>query len=230
MLRAMKTQEEKARIRSRAWRLANPERAKKAKQEYYSKPENQERRRVYDQRYHREHRIEHLIRGQEWRKANPEKVRAISARQRLKAGYGEWARNYRKKYVAENREKIREGFRSNYKKNWSSNPRYRLPRILRQRIRSAIKHENRNTSSTHLLGCSIQDYKKYLEGLFQRGMSWDNHGSKGWHIDHTIPLARFDLTKASQQKIAFNFGNTTPMWGEENQRKGDRIKTLIDQL
>ena len=30
----------------------------------------------------------------------------------------------------------------------------------------------------HLLGCSIENFKIYLESLFEVGMSWENYGNK----------------------------------------------------
>ena len=53
-------------------------------------------------------------------------------------------------------------------------------------------------------------------------MSWKNHGLKGWHIDHKIPLNNFNLKKVSEQRKAFNFKNTQPMWSFQNLSKGHR--------
>ena len=54
-------------------------------------------------------------------------------------------------------------------------------------------------------------------------MTWKNRGLKGWHIDHIMPLCKFDLTKKSAQLKAFNYKNTQPMWAEYNLQKGSRI-------
>ena len=45
-------------------------------------------------------------------------------------------------------------------------------------------------------------------------MTWDNYGK--WHVDHIIPVSRFDLTDPEQQKICFHFTNLQPLWGGEN--------------
>lgn len=53
-------------------------------------------------------------------------------------------------------------------------------------------------------------------------MSWGNYG-KGigkWNIDHIKPLFRFDLTKESEQRKAFHFTNTRPLWHSENASNG----------
>jgi len=76
-----------------------------------------------------------------------------------------------------------------------------------------------------LIGCSIEDFKIYIESLFNVGMSWDNYG-KGddkWEIDHIIPLALFDLTNPNHTKRAFHFSNMQPLWCKENNAKRDKL-------
>ena len=78
------------------------------------------------------------------------------------------------------------------------------------------------------MGCSIKAFRKNLENQFYPNpktgakMSWKNHGLKGWHIDHKIPLNNFNLKKVSEQRKAFNFKNTQPMWSFQNLSKGHR--------
>ena len=74
-----------------------------------------------------------------------------------------------------------------------------------------------------LLGCSIEHARKHLESQFREGMKWDNHGKYGWHIDHIIPCASFDLTDPEQQKKCFNYKNLQPLWWHENLSKGSKI-------
>ena len=44
----------------------------------------------------------------------------------------------------------------------------------------------------------------HLEKQFKDGMTWDNYGIKGWHIDHIIPCCKFDLTLESEQRKCFH--------------------------
>ena len=53
----------------------------------------------------------------------------------------------------------------------------------------------------------------------------DNHGSE-WHIDHVIPLSKFDLNIPEQQLIAFNWRNTMPLSCSENLSKNNKILQL----
>ena len=50
-------------------------------------------------------------------------------------------------------------------------------------------------------------------------MSWENHGD--WHIDHIFPLSKFD--KSTPVSIVNSLDNLTPLWKEENLKKGNRI-------
>ena len=69
----------------------------------------------------------------------------------------------------------------------------------------------------------MQTLKQHLESQFKDGMSWNNHGVKGWHIDHIKPCASFDLTDPEEQKKCFHFSNLQPLWWIDNLKKKDKI-------
>jgi hypothetical protein len=54
------------------------------------------------------------------------------------------------------------------------------------------------------------------------GMTWNNNTGNGWHIDHIIPCAAFDLTKSEEQKKCFHYTNLRPMWASENISKSSK--------
>jgi biotin operon repressor len=101
---------------------------------------------------------------------------------------------------------------------------FKLKKILRNRVKAAIKYgaTKKYASTMELLGCSVQEVRKHIESLWQPGMSWDNHGLKGWHIDHIKPCASFDLTDPKQQKECFHWTNLQPLWWHENLKKSSR--------
>lgn len=72
------------------------------------------------------------------------------------------------------------------------------------------------------MGCSTETLKLHLEKQFKPGMTWGNHGVKGWHIDHIKPCASFDLTKPDDQLKCFHYTNLQPLWWHENLSKGDK--------
>jgi len=98
---------------------------------------------------------------------------------------------------------------------------YKILCNSRVRIYHAIKSQN--TKKFHktmdLISCSISALKKYIESKFDKGMSWDNYGVNGWHIDHIKPCALFDLTKEDNQKKCFHYSNLQPLWETDNFKK-----------
>jgi len=100
-------------------------------------------------------------------------------------------------------------------------PNFKVACSLRSRISSLIRKSGvkKETKSTELLGCSIDEFRKHLELQFSNGMTWDNYGT--WHIDHIVPCSSFDLTKINEQKQCFHYTNQQPLWAMDNLRKGN---------
>lgn len=99
---------------------------------------------------------------------------------------------------------------------------YRIKDNLRRRINYAIKHSKKSKSTSELLGCTLQEFRKYIESLWQNNMNWDNYGKFGWHLDHIKPCASFDLSDPEQQKLCFHYSNIQPLWAKDNWSKGSR--------
>ena len=108
-----------------------------------------------------------------------------------------------------------------HKNRLKTDVQYRLGCCLRRRLGCALKGNQKVGSAVRDLGCSIVEFKKYIESQFQFGMTWDNYGYRGWHLDHKIPLAKFDLTDRQQFLIANNYTNIQPMWAHDNMVKHD---------
>lgn len=101
----------------------------------------------------------------------------------------------------------------------------KIKRVVRGRIHSAL-HYNKNKNTIYYLGCTNVDYIKWITSN-DLNYTLENHGSL-WHIDHVIPLSKFDLDDEEEQKIAFNWRNTTAVSVKENLSKNNKI--LIPQL
>jgi hypothetical protein len=99
----------------------------------------------------------------------------------------------------------------------------KLARILRRRFNKAVKLHQSSSYILKVCGCSLEDLRKHLESQFKPGMTWENHGFYGWHIDHIKPLAKFDLNDPDCQKRAFHYTNLQPLWKDENFAKRDKI-------
>ena len=100
---------------------------------------------------------------------------------------------------------------------------YKITHNLRCRLIAAVKGKNKSKSTFKLLGCSAAELKQYLENQFTEGMTWENYGYYGWHIDHIIPCATFDLSDSEQQKLCFHYSNLQPLWAKDNMKKRNKM-------
>lgn len=123
-------------------------------------------------------------------------------------------REYQKIWEKENKDKIA-GYKRKYREE---NPTFKLKENTRTRIYLSLQGKNKSISTAKLLGCSIEEYKLYLEKQFDENMNWENYGIY-WEIDHKKELYKFDLSDPIQQKEAFHFTNTQPLSIEENRKK-----------
>ena len=102
-------------------------------------------------------------------------------------------------------------------------PSFKLLSNIRSRVGKVISGINKSSSTLEMLGCSIDELRKHLESQFTSGMSWDNYGLYGWHVDHILPCASFDMLDPEQQRQCFHYTNLQPLWAEDNLRKSDKI-------
>ncbi len=129
-----------------------------------------------------------------------------------------------KQYYKKNKEKMLKQIIKNNKIRYQKNLRYKLEINLRRRVNLALKGKDKALSTMFLIGCEIDYLMYHLQEQFQLGMSWDNYGLHGWHIDHIKPCAKFDLSIPEEQHKCFNFKNLQPLWAIDNYRKSDRYE------
>lgn len=112
--------------------------------------------------------------------------------------------------------------RKNY---YDTNTQFKLSVILRQRLQGALKRVSvtKSCSAILLIGCSINELRFHIESLWRPGMNWKNHTQDGWHIDHIIPCAAFDLTKPEEQRKCFHWSNLQPLWAKDNLSKSSYL-------
>jgi len=121
------------------------------------------------------------------------------------------------KYYQKRKKEIHEYRKDRYK----NNIQYKLSLILRRKLHLTVT--KKYSSAVDYVGCSLKQLEIYLESLFKEGMSWENHGLHGWHIDHIIPCSSFDLTKLEEQKKCFHYTNLQPLWAKDNLNKGAKL-------
>ena len=100
---------------------------------------------------------------------------------------------------------------------------FRLAKNLRGRMGNVMKGRSKSASTMDLIGCTIEELWLHLECQFSEGMTRKNHGADGWHVDHIVPCANFDLTDPEQQRICFHYTNLQPLWATDNLRKNAKL-------
>jgi len=95
----------------------------------------------------------------------------------------------------------------------------KFKRIVRGRIHSALTRKTMNT--VKYLGMTSAEYLHWILHN-DKNYTLENRG-KEWHIDHVIPLSRFNLEDEEEQLIAFNWRNTMPLTPKENLSKNNKI-------
>lgn len=199
--------------------LSNFQKDKSKKDGY--RPDCKTCRKLYcDLNYHRfkERNSDYKI---ESRKNNPKKFAEREKKYRL--NNPDKVKLRRKTYYENNKEKQFKYVRERTKKD----PIFKLSNNMRRRINiflslSGITKKNK---TFEIIGCSPKFLKEYLEQKFIEGMSWDNYGFYGWHIDHIIPLSSVK-TEEEIYKLC-HYTNLQPLWAEDNLRKGDKIKNIF---
>ena len=198
--------------------LENKEYIKEYKKKYYLKnkekvDEKNKEFRLKNPKYIEEYNKKYYILYKEKLKENARKYRLKNL---------EYITEYKKNYSQKNKEYLNEYHKKYQSKRKKIDINYKLKSILRSRIYKALKKEHKSDTTVKLLGCSIYDFKKHIESLFQPWMSWENYGK--WHIDHIKPCALFDLTLPERQQECFHWSNMRPLEAIENLKKGAKYE------
>lgn len=100
-----------------------------------------------------------------------------------------------------------------------------IAKNVNTRVSHALKSQlHRHETTEQLLGCSLLEYKIFLEKQFQPGMTWSNWGR--WSVDHIVPVSSVNLCDPLARSKVFHYKNTRPVWTDENLKKS--CKTLSD--
>lgn len=187
--------------------------------------------------YYARTRDERNAKKRAYRAAHPE--RSVAYRQANKERTAAWAKKYRaenkekrKAYLIANKDKIalRQAAYENEwrKRRMAQDPAFKLRIALRIRgIHALTRSRTQKTYQSHIkfLGGTVEQARAHIEKQFEPWMSWENHGLRGWHIDHVKPLSAFDLNDVAQVKKAFHYTNLRPLHWRENISKGAKRLT-----
>lgn len=103
--------------------------------------------------------------------------------------------------------------RSQHHKRYQADFHYKLNHILRSAVTRSLKRKKAH-HLFDILPFSIEQLKTHLEPLFTDGMSWENYGKGGWHIDHIKPISSFTFTSENdlEFKECWALSNLQPLW------------------
>lgn len=139
-------------------------------------------------------------------------------------------KSYLKKYRKDNRAELRNKARIYEAQKKKDNIAFKMLGVLRGRISNAIRSKKEKipqikkcAKTIDLVGCSMPFFLDYISSKFIYGMSWINHGKNGWHVDHIIPCAYFDISKPEHQRKCFHYTNLQPLWARDNLRKNKKL-------
>lgn len=129
------------------------------------------------------------------------------------------------KWRKENKDKFRESERKKYRRN-KKNPLYMMKKILRNQVSATLRKNQitKSKSTIKYIGCTIEEFKAYIEKQFKPGMTWDNYG-KYWHVDHIIPLGL--ATTEEQVKELLHYTNLQPLEAKKNLKKGKKLEYVF---
>lgn len=125
--------------------------------------------------------------------------------------------------------RYREKRRAYKKMRRATDPIFRLKATIGTRIRCGLKYQavRKRAKTIDMIGCSYEYFRFWITLQFEPGMSLDNYGFHGWHIDHIIPVSLFDLSDPIVARHAFSFRNCRPSWKPENMSKNDTLDMAL---
>ena len=184
---------EKIKIKSKNYRQKNKERINQKRRESYSKLSKEEKKKLFKT-------------NNEWQRKNRDYL-------------NKYAREYRQK----NKQKVQAIVCKSTKKRLKKDVTFRLSHSIRCSISSSIRRMGytKKSRTYKILGCTFEELKQHLKSQFQEGMTWDNYGRDGWHIDHIYPVSK---ARDEQHLLELNhYTNLQPLWKRDNMAKGNRL-------
>ena len=141
-----------------------------------------------------------------WRKNNPQKAKERTA---------EWRQ--------ENPKRLIEYMRKCNKKRLKRVD-YKISNSMRVSAWNAIKNKKAGKKWEELVGYTLEDLMKHLEGQFEVWMTWENYGE--WEIDHVRPVNSFDITSIEDKefKECWALENLQPLEKSINRKKYNKYE------
>lgn len=168
-----------------------------------------------------------------WRELNKTKIKEHK-KQNYRKNRLHYIEYTKKHYLAHKNEKLaytkeykklhRDKYNA-YTKKERATPQGKLSHRISNAVRSVLKGNKNKKHWENIVGYTAQELKEHIEKQFQPGMSWDNYGLYGWHIDHIKPKSSFNYSSYEEQqfKDCWKLDNLQPLWAVDNLRKSNKV-------
>lgn len=152
----------------------------------------------YNKTYRLNHKEYFMTKNKEYHIINKENI--SERKRKYYQENKEKIRQQKRKYYLENKEKINKQSVKHVNERKKIDVLFKLKSNIRGLIISSIKLKGyrKNSKTNEILGCSFDEFKKYLESKFEPWMNWNNYGNWNgcpnekeiaWDIDHIIPIS-----------------------------------------
>ena len=169
----------------------------------------------YDKRYREQNKLKIAEYKKQWANENAEQI--AERMKTYRQENGEKLALEKSQYAKNNRPKINKRQSAYTKYRCDTDPLYKLTKNTRKMVSRYMLGE-KSKRTQEIVGCTFEELKIYIENQFTEGMSWDNYGIDGWHVDHIKPLA---VANSQEEIISLNhYTNLQPLWALDNLKKG----------
>jgi len=205
------------------WKLKHPERAKEVQRNSKRKwrmnlspkewAAHQRKKKSYDRVYRK--------RNRKRRRAYPSNSPAAKKVQNKKQRQKDLPKTRQRQasYYQNNKDSVLKQHADYLRRRCATDPGFRMMKRCGTRVREMLRGLTKSDRTKTLVGCTPETLRAYIEAQFTAGQSWESRGYRGWHLDHVVPVAAFDLTNRDHQLLCCNYRNLQPLDYLKNRAK-----------
>lgn len=169
----------------------------------------------YDKRYREQNKQKIAEYKKQWAIKNAESI--FNQQKQYRGNNSDTLSLKKSEYSKNNRPKINAKKSAYEKQRRAVDPLFRLTKNTRKMV-SRYMLNGKCKRTQEIIGCTYEELKLHIEKQFTQGMTWDNYGINGWHVDHIKPLAM--ATSEEEIILSNHYTNLQPLWCLDNLSKG----------
>lgn len=118
-----------------------------------------------------------------------------------------------------NTEEYKQKRRQYFKHKYQQDEQFRLKKQFESKFNRLFRDNDATFKSKDLIGCTIPEFKAYIEQKWLPQMTWNGYGIH-WCFDKIVPFCDFDLSSEEQAKKCYHFSNTQPLFNQSKKIDG----------